>query len=303
MSRIVAHLIVGAKFEPFLGAMLESIAPAVERIFVNENSGLGEGAPNLPALRSCALARDGKLVMAQTTFESFASARNVCFDLDREAAPGTWVVFIDADEVHFERFARIASQLDKVPDDVGYVDGYTWHFYFSFDWYYSIERRMMFHRWTPAARWGGDVHEQLTGIPPRRIALPYVYAHYGNVAPFSEHVRKGTQYSGLGAEGTPLSAQAAHAADLESDFSGVDEYYREFWKTLMRFKGRHPRAALATIQSEMARFGRRSTAAIERTIHKYQPPGQRIRNFLMKLNYEYRWRARAVDARRYGIEI
>jgi hypothetical protein len=300
MSRIVAHLIVGAKHEPFLSAMLASIAPGIERIFVNENSGLGTDAPNLPALESSTLARDGKMVVARTTFESFASARNVCFDLDKDAAPGTWVVFIDADEVHFERFARIAAQLDKIPAGIGYVDGYTWHFYFSFDWYYSIERRMMFHRWTPAARWEGEVHERLTGVPEGRVVLPYVYPHYGHVTPFAEFARKWGQYTGLGAQSEQLSPEAAHAADFHGNYDAVEPVFAERFQHMLRFTGAHPAAARPFIAAQQGQR-EKQFAQIERLIRKHQGPGQRALNLAMKLNYEQRWRSRALTQARLGI--
>lgn len=294
MTRLVAHVIVGAKPEPFLPAMLASIAPAVERVFVNENSGLGTDAPNLAALESSTPARDGKLVLARTTFESFASARNVCFDLDRDATPDTWIVFIDADEVHGERFTRIAAQLHKVPAGVGYVDAFTWHFFMSFDWYLSIERRMMVHRWTPLARWKGEVHERLEGVSGRRIALPYIYGHYGNVVPFSEHARKGAQYSGLGAEGTPLTQQAAEAADIFGNYDAIESYYTEFWPRLLRFGGAHPVAARMYIEEEKGRRAR-DFSAVERLIKKHQPLSRRTANALMKVNYEQRWRLRVFN--------
>ncbi|MDE2571194.1 MAG: hypothetical protein KGM44_01565, partial [bacterium] len=179
MARVVAHLIVGARPEPFLVALLRSLAPVVERLIVNDNSGLGQASPHAPVLAASAFANAGRLTLAQTSFVDFSSARNVCLELDREADEHTWVAFVDADEVHGERFARIVARLDSLPREIAYVDGYTWHFFQSFDWYASIERRMSLFRWTPQARWEGKVHEHLLGVPGRRLALPYVYAHYG----------------------------------------------------------------------------------------------------------------------------
>ncbi len=39
---------------------------------------------------------------------------------------------------------------------------------------------MMFFRFHPGLRWEGAVHERLTGLDGKRIALPYIYAHYGH---------------------------------------------------------------------------------------------------------------------------
>ncbi|MDQ6929129.1 MAG: hypothetical protein M3126_00495 [Candidatus Eremiobacteraeota bacterium] len=295
----MAHLIVGAKAEPFLPSMLASVDPAVDHLFVNENSGLGTDAPALPALQSSAFAQSGRMSMVRTTFTTFEDARNACFDLDTAADTDTWIAFIDADEVHGERVAKIRSKLGSLPQAVGFVDGYTWHFFKTYDRYLSIERRMMFFRWSPAARWKGRVHEQLTGVPGKRVALPYVYAHYGHVVPFAQTARREAQYAALGAAGTLLSVQDAHAADFHADYDAAERVFSEWWRKCMRFDGKHPAAALAFIEQD-----RRENASyfrdMERLIVKHQPPVQRARNAIMKLNYEQRWRLRAIEAARYG---
>ncbi|MDP9017558.1 MAG: hypothetical protein M3N19_04495 [Candidatus Eremiobacteraeota bacterium] len=300
MPRIVAHLIVGAKPEPFLPAMLSSIAGCAQHLFVNENSGLGDDAPNLNALRASIFAQENRLTIARTTFTTFADARNVCFDLDARADERTWIIFIDADEVHGKPFAQIGSKLDRLAPSIGFVDAYTWHFFGTYDWYTSIERRLMFHRWTPRARWHGEVHERLTGVPEGRIALPYVYAHYGNVMPFSEYARKGAQYSSLGAAGTPLSPQDAHAADFHGDMKAVEEFFTDKWPSLLHFSGLHPQAARSSIAFEIEHKGAHFKR-VDAIIRKHQPAIQRFKNTIMKLNYEQRWRARAIAALRYSI--
>jgi len=302
VPRIVAHLIVGPRPEPFLGALLESMAPAVERLFVNDNSGLGEGSPHAGTLAESPFGREGRLRVAQTTFEDFAGARNVCFQLDGEADERTWVAFVDADEVHGERFARIAARLDALPREIAYVDGYTWHFFQSFDWYASIERRMSFFRWTPQAHWEGKVHEQLVGVPGRRLALPYVYAHYGHVVPFAWAARKGQLYSSLGAPGTPLTDDDAVRADDEGDYRDVEAFFSDWWPRLMRFRGRHPQAAhalIARMRSERAAHFER----VDEIVRRHQPPAIRARNLVRSLNYAQRWRLRAIWAWRRGFRF
>lgn len=280
--------------------MLASIEPAVDHLFVNENSGLGTDAPALAALQSSTLARNGRMSMVRTAFTNFEDARNACFALDTLANADTWVAFIDADEVHGERVARIRSRLGSLPRSIGFVDGYTWHFFKSYDWYLSIERRMMFFRWTREARWKGRVHEQLTGVEGKHVALPYVYAHYGHVVPFTQTARREAQYAQLGVTGTLLSAQDAHAADFHGDYGAAERAFARWWPACMRFRGEHPPAARAFIERD-----RRERAAyfrdMERLIIKHQPPLQRAHNALMKLNYEQRWRLRAIDAMRYGL--
>ncbi|MBV8726676.1 MAG: glycosyltransferase [Candidatus Eremiobacteraeota bacterium] len=300
MTRIVAHLIVGAKQEPFLPALLASIEPATEHIFVNENSGFRERAPALRALQASALFRSGRMTLKHTTFEGFAAARNICLQLDRGACDDTWIAFIDADEVHGERFATIARNLARLPKRLSFVDGFTWHFFKSFDWYLAIDRRMMFYRWTPSVRWDGDVHERLIGVGGARIALPYVYAHYGHVSPFSEDTRQGTQYASLGQHGNALPADIALDADERGDFSRLNPHFADRWRRLIRFTGEHPPAARPIIVYEKLRLSEQFRR-IEAAIEEHQPRAERFKNFFRRINYAQRWRLRWLQAARYGM--
>ncbi len=300
MSRVVAHLIVGAKQEPFLPAMLASIEPAVEHLFVNENSGLQGGAPALGALQASVLFRSGRMTIAQTGFSGFAAARNTCLALDRDAGDDTWIVFIDADEVHGHEFPRLAANLARLPRRIAYVDGFTRHFFKSYAWYLSIERRLMFFRWTPAAHWEGNVHERLCGVKGARLALPYVYAHYGHVSPFAEDTRQGTQYAGLGQTGNALPADIAREADAFGDFTRLNPHFADRWRRLIRFRGSHPACARPIIVYETLRL-KKHFQRVEEAIAAHQPPAQRLKNFFLKLNYEQRWRMRWFGAMRYDM--
>ncbi|MDP9110046.1 MAG: hypothetical protein M3M96_00220, partial [Candidatus Eremiobacteraeota bacterium] len=65
------------------------------------------------------------------------------------------------------------------------------------------------------------------------------------------------------------------------------------WPTLLRFSGQHPPAACATI--EMLAEQRRSQFELtDAIVAESQSLGDRVRNRLMKLNYEQRWRSRAL---------
>ena len=300
VSRVVAHLIVGAKQEPFLPAMLASIEPAVEHLFVNENSGLGRRAPMIGALEGSALFRSGRLTLAQTAFSGFCAARNECLKLDRSATSETWVGFIDADEVHDERIATVAYNLARLPKNISFIDGFTWHFFKSFDWYLAVERRMMFFRWTPDAHWEGDVHERLCGIDGARLALPYVYAHYGHVSPFAEDTRQGSQYASLGQFGNALPADIAHEADVEGDFHRLNPHFADRWRRVIRFSGSHPAPVRPIIAYEKLRLADHFRR-VENAIAEHQPPAQRVKNFFLRLNYSQRWRLRRLQAARYGM--
>lgn len=283
---IAAHLILGSREEPFLSALLSSLEGAAECLIVNDNA---EGAsPHTKTLQESAFGRDGRVVIDRSPFTGFADARNICLRLHAQHAAGDWVAFVDADEVHRPQVARIANHLVALPPTIGFVDGYTWHFFQSFDWYTSIERRLTFFRFDPGARWEGSVHERLLGIPGSRIALPYVYAHYGHTLEPRRHAEKGRHYSALGAPGEVLREEQLAGFDIA-------RYFAPVYPRLMRFRGAHPQAALETLarlRPELAPYH-----AITDRMGRAQALPVRLRNVLRRANYELRWRGRALDAR------
>jgi hypothetical protein len=284
---VAAHLIVGARQEPFLGALLESLDGVCDMLIVNDNA--PEPSPHAEVIAQSSFARRGRLVLDRTPFTNFADARNVCLRLHTEHDAGDWVAFIDADEVHRPQAARIASRLHLVPPGVDFVDGYTRHFFQSFDWYMSIDRRLSFFRYKPGIRWERSVHEQLHGLTGVRIALPYLYAHYGWVVPAHLHAQKGRQYLSLGAPGRVVEEEHIPALQADTYFE-----FEHRWVTALRFHGHHPPAARATIERIRAqRAG--EFARIDELISSHQTPLVRLRNLFRLLNYEQRWRARAFN--------
>lgn len=281
---IAAHLILGPREEPFLSAMLDSIASQVSQLIVNDNA--PQPSPHAATLQASRFGRDGRLIVDATPFEGFAAARNACLRAHARCSDAAWVAFVDADEVHAPAFDAIAANLGAVPAGVAFVDGYTWHFFQSFDYYTSIERRMAFFRFTPALRWEGAVHERLTGASGTRVALPYVYAHYGHTLQPRRHAEKGRHYSSLGAPGAVLRED-------ELDDFDVARYFAPEYPRLLRFSGKHPPAALATL--ERLRPLLIESHALTQRIVRAQPLPVRARNALRKLNYELRWRGRALD--------
>jgi hypothetical protein len=286
---VAAHLILGPREEPFLEAMLDSIAGAAALLIVNDNS--PDPSPHTATLEASAFGRAGKMVVDRTPFAGFAAARNVCLRLHRELGAGEWVAFVDADEVHGPAVSAIAARLDRVPAEYGFVDGYTWHFFGSFRHYTSIERRMMFFRFRPELHWEGAVHERLLG-DGKRIALPYVYAHYGHTLQPRRHAEKGRHYSSLGAPGNVVR---------EDELSSLDvvRYYTPVYPRMLRFTGKHPAAALATLDRLAREL--RSDHDLTATVVRAQSVPTKLRNVLRKLNYELRWRGRALDPRVRGL--
>jgi hypothetical protein len=283
-SGIAAHLILGPREEPFLGAMLASIEDAAALLVANDNA--PDPSPHAAILAASRFGREGRLVVDRTPFSGFAAARNVCLRLHAEHDAGGWVAFVDADEVHGQGIRAIARGLDGVPAAYDAVDGYTWHFFGSFDYYTSIERRMMFFRFRPDLRWEGAVHEKLVGLNGKRIALPYVYAHYGHTLEPRRHAEKGRHYSSLGAPGGVLGEE-------ELDGFDVVRYYAPVYPRLLRFGGNHPPAAAATLAELRPRLA--AHHALTDRVARAQPLAIKLRNILRKANYELRWRGRLLE--------
>lgn len=282
-ARIAAHLILGPREEPFLGALLLSLEGTAQSLIVNDNA--PEPSPHNAVLQASSFAKRGALVLDRSPFTSFDAARNICLQLHAEHEAGDWVAFVDADEVHGTQVARIASHLHTLPAAFGAVDAYTWHFFGSFDWYTSIERRMMFFRFSPDVHWERPVHEQLRGMNGTRIALPYVYAHYGHTLEPRRHAEKDIHYRSLGADNETVKDDALDRIDVE-------RYYAQYFPRLLHFFGRHPSAAHETIISLRPQL-EPLHAVIER-IARRQPPQIKARNILRSLNYAQRWRLRAL---------
>jgi glycosyltransferase involved in cell wall biosynthesis len=281
---VAAHLILGAREEPFLGAMLASIADAASLLIVNDNS--PDPSPHTATLAKSRFGQEARLLVDRTPFSGFANARNVCLRIHEQRNAGGWIAFVDADEVHGPAVHRIAQRLGAVPADYDFVDGYTWHFFGSFEYYTSIERRMMFFRHYPGLRWEGAVHERLLGTSGKRIALPYVYAHYGHTLEPRRHAEKGRHYSSLGAPGDVLSAE-------QLDDFDVVRYFRPVYPRLLYFGGGHPPAARETLDflKPKLRLNHELTAQIVRS----QPINVKVFNIFRRYNYQVRWRGRLMD--------
>lgn len=285
-ARIAAHLILGPRHEPFLASLLRSLEDACDALIVNDNA--SEPSPHTAALQRSAFAARDALFVDRAPFVDFSTARNRCLDLHRAHDAGEWAAFVDADEVHGEAVTRAGAHLHRVPERFDFVDGYTWHFFQSFDWYRSIERRMAFFRVRADIRWEGAVHERLVGLPGQRLALPYVYAHYGWVLPVRRQAEKGRLYSSLGAPGEIVEEDRLDAIDRE-------HYFRKWWRDALRFGGEHPPAAREAVERMRREFAA-EFAQTDRWIREHQTRRDRLRNFFMKANYEQRWRSRALNS-------
>ena len=283
---VAAHLIVGAREEPFLPALLASLEGVADLLLVNDNAPQPDG-PNARVLAASPFAQRGELIVDRAPFVNFSDARNRVLALHRAHAPGAWAAFVDADNVHRPVARCIARNLALLGDNVATVDCYTRHYMQSFHWIIGIDRRLAFFRVTPGVHWVGDVHERLAGTAGRALVLPYVYDHYGWVLPIDRQADKGRQYASLGQSGrtyTPDEIAGVAASD----------FYSMLWPLAMPYRGTHP-AAVAAVRAQLERRDAAIYAAADRIIAKTHSWHRRALNTARRLNYTYRWRARALD--------
>ncbi len=243
---VACALCVGAARELYLAAALAAIAHAVDALAVNDNSGLAH-SDNVATLETSSFAMRGALQIARHPFADFADMRNRAF-----AALGTlprlpdWVLFLDADEVHGAQIRYIAREiLPRLPASIGSVDAYTYHFFGTFGWITDIARRFVFYRYDPKIAWVNAVHEKVVGVRGASLVLPYVYHHYGNVAPPAMLARKHGRYFELG---NPVPRPPVPAA-------ATPEMYLAKSGDVRPYRGPHPVAARATLAALQIEFG------------------------------------------------
>jgi hypothetical protein len=282
---IVAHLIVGRREEPYLGATLASIGSACALAIVNDNSGVTPG-PNDRALATSELSRTGRLRVVRTAFSGFGDARNACIDATPDAFRNGWALFVDADEIHDDELLDIASLLVRLPAGVDAVDGYSRHFVGSFRWWFSLERRLCCFRLGGPIRWQGAIHERLVNVR-KRIALPAAWPHYGHVVTPRMEWEKSRLYSSLGQPGFSPTDSQLEAVD-------ASQAWGRFRRDVLPFEGVHPAAALPTIE----RLSREWAATFEDVdrLFSRSSPLDRIRNRFRGANFSRLLALRAVEA-------
>jgi hypothetical protein len=118
-----------------------------------------------------------------------------------------------------------------------------------------------------------------------------VYGHYGHALPVRRHAEKEHHYRSLGHEVYRDAARAGGLVPFEHlDEIDVADYFKSKWPIALRFNGRHPPAAAATIAVLQARY-ETDYAHAEALARAAQPPLARARNLLIRLNYEQRRRS------------
>ncbi|MGP6157444.1 MAG: hypothetical protein ACLPYS_08055 [Vulcanimicrobiaceae bacterium] len=282
---VACALCVGAAREAYLPATLASIDGAVDLLVVNDNSGLAR-SENVAALESSAFAERGALRIERHPFVDFADMRNKAFaPLRALERPPDWVMFLDADEVHGEQVRYVARELlPRLGPEVAQLDGYTYHFFGTFGWITDVARRIAFYRYSPSIRWTHRVHEKLEGLDGRAVVVPYVYHHYGNVAPPPVLARKQMRYYELG-NPVPRPAEAELA---------TSDVYLQNAAAVRPFHGKHPRAAQPYI-AELERTYADEFAWIERGFRERRGNAARALATLKALNETLRIQLRRFE--------
>jgi hypothetical protein len=282
---IACALCVGASPEPSLEATLASIASVVDLLVVNDNA--GGSNPNTATLESSELAKTGRMRVTQTTFVDFATMRNDAFAALSAAAQPDWVLWLDADEVHGEKFVPLVrGLLPKLGESYGSLDGYTDHFLGSFKWISDVARRFCVYRFDPGLRWRNAVHEKIEGLRGKSLVVPYRYAHYGNVLPPALYAVKDRRYLELG-------NIVDYDPPLPQDAT-LENIYGKKGRGARRFRGRHPAAAQALV-ARLEREWSDVLAAVDRMFVASQTSRDRFDNALRGVIEETRLRLRYLE--------
>ncbi|HLJ83703.1 MAG TPA: hypothetical protein VKT51_05975 [Candidatus Eremiobacteraceae bacterium] len=287
---IVANIIVGAKPEPYLAASLDAIADVCDHAVINDNSGTPSGA-NAPVYTRSRLAATGRLTVIRTRFENFSVARNTCLESIPRPFKGGWILFVDADEIHGAELPAMANLLDRLPDDIDAVDGYSRHYWGSFRWWVAIDRRLCFFRHTPRVSWSGAVHERLTGAD-RRAVLPSVWAHYGHVVTPRMEWEKSRLYASLGqCDWAPDERALATATPAD--------VYGQRARRAMPHRGTHAPFVVPVVAA-LSHAWSANFREIDRIV-ALQTPADRAKNAFRAMNYARLLSWRAAEARiRWG---
>jgi hypothetical protein len=78
------------------------------------------------------------------------------------------------------------------------------------------------------------------------------------------------------------------------DAPQLERSFAHEWETALRFHGSHPPAAAAVV-AQLRRSLAKQFAAVDDIVPRHQNRRQRVSNAFMRLNYEQRWRLRALS--------
>jgi len=169
---VALNMIIGQKKEQYLKYALESTKWLDEHIIINTGN---ENNPNFSTIKQ--ILPDAKIIPFKEEF-TFSKARNLA--LDNTISP--WIIWQDADEVHFDMFRGLVLEYSNTHYDA-VVFGFH-HFILDMFHYQSIDLRPNMFR-KDGKRWVGNVHEQVQPLI-NVVTDDYRYHHYGYTKPQKE---------------------------------------------------------------------------------------------------------------------
>ncbi len=173
---LAINMIVGQRLEQYLKFALESTKWIKEIIIVNTGK---EDNPNLGIIRETAPhAKIFNFADTKLSF-TFSNARNYAL----QNTQSYWILWQDADEVHFNDFQPLITQMLPWNHYDGFEFGF-YHFLLDMFHYQNIDTRVnIFKR--EGHKWVGDVHERIEPLG-WLLKHDYRYHHYGYTKPQKE---------------------------------------------------------------------------------------------------------------------
>ncbi len=221
MNKISLNMIIGNREEQYLEHALQSTKWVDEHIIVNTGD---EDNKNLDMVKK--ILPNAKIVQFTGKF-SFSEARNLA--LSNSTMP--WILWQDADEVHFDRFEGLVRGILPHTNADGVNFGF-YHFILDMFHYQSIDMRIILFRHS-GKKWVGSVHEKV-GPFSKIIDDDYRYHHYGYTKPQKEIYENWRLYWSLKSDERWKLDEYRDANNIVSDRVTVAHQYEGHYPEIMK---------------------------------------------------------------------
>lgn len=219
---VALNMIIGQKEEKYLKFALESTKWLDEHVIVNTGD---SDNPNLAIIEE--ILPKANIIHMQDEF-TFSKARNLA--LNNTYSP--WILWQDADEVHFDMFRSLVLEYSSTHYDA-VVFGF-YHFILDMFHYQSIDLRPNMFR-KDGKRWVGDVHEQVEPLV-NVIHNDYRYHHYGYTKPQKDIYDNWKLYWSLNPDERWKCEQKRNPNDIISDRVTVaKEYFGQYPEVMQEY--------------------------------------------------------------------
>ena len=246
MSKIGVQLLIGENPEPFLQASVSALLPWVDYFSItgtgradNEAAKLNRNVleATIPAekLRYTEF-RDRVAAEDSNFFDhnlfSFSEARNLSLE---QAEVGDYLIWVDADEVHYPEFEDVVTA--SIDDGADAINVSFYHLWMYKDRCKLVEPRRIVYKNYEGTRWVNSVHEALLHNAQKYVNVPYTYVHYGYLRPQRELFQK-------------LNGYAVREGDLDRYVDqDPDEILTPHLESCFKFSFPHPPAARSILET------------------------------------------------------